>query len=341
MVEVHASAQLAPSDISRNSILALIVASIGGLSAPLFVTLSGWSMQHSLIKRKYKFGNKELVRHLVISRFSFLFICQFIVNIIASHVFDWNSPGILTLLAICTLLSVPLSKININTKLLLFLLLCLTPLCNNYFIEMRGDWNFLINVNTPIDFINRILFNGTYPLLPWATFFILGGIIRDSNSNLNKKMLICGIMISISFMFYSILFKKNWALTQGNAMLTFFPPSIGFIITANSTVLLLFIILKKYNSKFESMHLFQSFTKIGKLTLTIYLLHFIPLRILNDFNLDEWNLINSFVIIILFTFFWWPFSIIHDKWFNKYSLEALLRYILAKKNIPLTSVRDS
>ena len=42
MIEVHTSAQLAPSNISEESLIALIVASIGGLAAPLFVTLSGW-----------------------------------------------------------------------------------------------------------------------------------------------------------------------------------------------------------------------------------------------------------------------------------------------------------
>ena len=112
MVEVHTSAQLAPSNIPRDSVLALIVASIGGLAAPLFVTLSGWSMQHSLIQKKKKGGDYILISYWLITRFSFLFVCQFVVNLIANHVFNWNSPGILTLLAICTLIGIPLSKIK-------------------------------------------------------------------------------------------------------------------------------------------------------------------------------------------------------------------------------------
>mgnify|MGYP001177578753 FL=1 len=341
MVEVHTSAQLAPSNIPRDSVLALIAASIGGLAAPLFVTLSGWSMQHSLIQKKRMKGDYSLISYWLITRFSFLFVCQFVVNLIANHVFNWNTPGILTLLAICTLIGIPLSKIKMKSKLLLFLLLCITPLCNNFFFEMRGDWEFLINVNSPIDFFERILINGTYPLFPWAAFFVLGSILRDSNTLLNKKMLFCGLMLSSSFIFYSIIFEEVWALTQGNALLTFFPASIGFIITANSVVLILFMLFKKFNSKFESSVTAHGFAKIGKLTLTIYLLHFIPLRIFNDLSLGELNLSTAFGITILFTLCWWPFSIIHEKWFKKYSLESLIRYILAKKNIQPTIVRDS
>ena len=51
MIEVHTSAQLAPTNISDDSLIVLIVASIGGLAAPLFITLSGWGVQHSLFQK--------------------------------------------------------------------------------------------------------------------------------------------------------------------------------------------------------------------------------------------------------------------------------------------------
>ena len=42
MIMVHAAATWAPADASTTSLLALIVASLGGLAAPLFVTVGGW-----------------------------------------------------------------------------------------------------------------------------------------------------------------------------------------------------------------------------------------------------------------------------------------------------------
>ena len=42
MIMVHAAATWAPTDASTTSLLALIVASLGGLAAPLVVTVGGW-----------------------------------------------------------------------------------------------------------------------------------------------------------------------------------------------------------------------------------------------------------------------------------------------------------
>ena len=74
MIEVHTSAQLAPSNIAKDSFLAIIVASIGGLAAPLFVTISGWGTQFSLNKKRFKSESENSILKWVIIRFSFLMI---------------------------------------------------------------------------------------------------------------------------------------------------------------------------------------------------------------------------------------------------------------------------
>jgi len=341
MIEVHTSAQLSPSNVSGDSLIALIAASIGGLAAPLFVTLSGWGVQHSLVKNVTNGVLKKSIMYWAISRCLFLLICQFIVNFIANHVFNWYTPGILSLLAICSLLSIPISKIKIKHKLLFMLFVCLTPIINTYFLNMNGDWNFIITANSPLEWFERLLFNGTYPLFPWATFFLLGGILRDSKDLLNKKIMGIGVLFSSSYIVYSLFTNNTWAATNGDAILTFFPASIPFIITANTTVLIFFIFFGKYEKVLKKSNLANQFTKIGGLSLTIYMLHFIPLRILDEFNLNDWGLFESTIITLCFTFVWWPLSMVHNKYFKNYSFESLLRFISAKKNIPNTSVREA
>ena len=341
MVEVHTSAQIAPSNIPKDSFLAILVASIGGLAAPLFITISGWGTQFSLNKKGFKSESKNSILKWVIIRFSFLMICQLIVNIIAGHVFNWYTPGILSLLAFCTLLSIPLSKLSMRLKIIIFSILCITPLINSQIFDMNGNWSFLISVNSPIEWFKRLFFNGTYPLFPWAAFFVLGGIITDSKEKLKIRLGGLGITLSLSLIIYSIVAKIEWAATQNDALLTFFPASIGFIITASTTVLLFFIVLEKFNSKLKDIRPIKGFTKIGNLSLSIYLIHFIPLRIIDELNFNEWNLTEATIITLLFTFMWWPLSIIHHKWARKWSFETLLKHILAKKNIPSTSVRES
>ena len=340
MIEVHTSAQLAPTNISDDSLIVLIVASIGGLAAPLFITLSGWGVQHSLFQKTINLTAKNSLLYWAISRCLFLLFCQLIVNLIANHVFNWYSPGVLSLLAICTILSIPLSKTKLKIRVFLFILMFLTPLVNSYYFEINGSWDFLITSNSPYEWFERILFNGTYPLFPWAAFFLLGGILREGNDSLNNKMIGFGVFISSSFILYSIITNRQWALTQGDALLTFFPASVAFIITASTTVLLLFLVLKKYEGTLQKIKLVEQFSKIGKLSLTIYLLHFIPLRILEELALNNWSLLQAGIITLIFTFIWIPLSLIHDKWMKKYSFESLLRYILAKKDIPSIYVSE-
>ena len=52
MVMVHAAATWNPSNASQTSTLAYIVAGLGGLAAPLFVTIFGWGMYKSNSPRK-------------------------------------------------------------------------------------------------------------------------------------------------------------------------------------------------------------------------------------------------------------------------------------------------
>ena len=42
MVMVHAAATWAPSEASTTSLFAIVIAGLGGLAAPLFVTVGGW-----------------------------------------------------------------------------------------------------------------------------------------------------------------------------------------------------------------------------------------------------------------------------------------------------------
>ena len=94
MVMVHAAATWTPSEVSRTSLLAFIISGLGGLAAPLFVTIGGWGMARShLTKRK------------ILIRSGFLFSCQILVNLAAPHLFEPFTPGVLSLFAITILLS--------------------------------------------------------------------------------------------------------------------------------------------------------------------------------------------------------------------------------------------
>jgi len=94
MIMVHGAATWAPLNASTTSLLAIVVASLGGLVAPLFVTVGGWvTVQSAWTIRK------------AFIRFTFLMMAQFLVNITAPHLFDPFTPGVLSLFAILYLLA--------------------------------------------------------------------------------------------------------------------------------------------------------------------------------------------------------------------------------------------
>ena len=94
MVMVHAAATWAPSEASTTSLFAIIIAGLGGLAAPLFVTVGGWvTVQSTWTLRK------------AIVRFVFLIMAQILVNACAPHRFEIFTPGILSLFAVLYLLA--------------------------------------------------------------------------------------------------------------------------------------------------------------------------------------------------------------------------------------------
>ena len=106
MVMVHSAATWAPSDASTTNVLALVIAGLGGLAAPLFVTVGGWVTVQS---------NWTLRKALI--RFTFLYAAQIAVNISASQRFDLYSPGVLTLFALLYLTAPLWVRISQNLQL--------------------------------------------------------------------------------------------------------------------------------------------------------------------------------------------------------------------------------
>ena len=132
MIEVHTAATFQPTNVSIQHPLALLAAIIGGMAAPLFVAISGWGTHRSLIRRLND-EDGSIVNWILIRVFALLF-CQWVVNIIAFHLFDWHTPGVLSLLAICTLFYLCIVKNTIKTRLMIISMISLSPFLIDYLL---------------------------------------------------------------------------------------------------------------------------------------------------------------------------------------------------------------
>jgi surface polysaccharide O-acyltransferase-like enzyme len=307
MIMVHAAATWAPADASTTSLLALVVAGLGGLAAPLFVTVGGWvTVQSTWTIRK------------ALIRFIFLMIAQFLVNITASHLFEPFTPGVLSLFAILYLLA-PLWVRIARNSVAFGTTLALIGIINS--VLSPGDaslsWDDRIGTSGIDQILSHMLVTGTYPLFPWIFFSILGAGINIHTPSIRRLGLAStlGILLCTMFLYESVQTGIPFAQPRGEAVLTFFPANTPFLIGACTGVLIIWLLL-------ENRQPFRGLHHLGQLSLTLYLVHFIPIYIGSNLILT-WS--SAVPVVIVFTIVWWPLSVFWRTWFPTYSLEYALR----------------
>ncbi|MDP6639747.1 MAG: heparan-alpha-glucosaminide N-acetyltransferase domain-containing protein [Candidatus Poseidoniaceae archaeon] len=338
MVLVHAVATWTPRTISRTGILAMSISGLGGLAAPLFVTIAGWGMARS-----------KLTPRKVVVRSAFIFAAQFIVNISAPHLFEPFTPGVLSLFAITILLS-PIWLKAIRTKSrngvpawppILTILLFIPWITPESFGLPTWDWR--VHTPTPARAFSHLLLTGTYPLIPWLSFAILGAIIADNQHSITtlnnedkstKETRITSqvwlvISLGIAFFLLAIIESQRQgiplAMPAGYAVLTFFPANTPFLISAFAGVGILWQFTKNIPHS-------PALVALGQRSLTVYVLHFIPFALLHNID-EEYNIqaIGCILMVVTYTILWIPLAKLHANTIPNWSLEHLLRNFVHPK----------
>ena len=319
MVMVHAAATWQPAQTSTTGVLAFIVAGFGGLAAPIFIVLVGWGLARS----------RRDVRSILLKA-AILLISQVLVNIAGSHLFDPLTPGVLSLIAIIILSSVlwiPLTRIEYNNKPIWLIPIFIMIILPGIITPGRLTWSAMIFTPDFQTLLFHLLWDGTYPLFPWLVFAMIGARIHDL-SHIEKGMghlLSLGVILFLFWISIAYASGIQLAAPSGDAVMTFFPANLPFITTALTCVAIIWIIV----SKTEKSHGLDS---LGRVTLTFYLLHFIPLSLM--YKLDEtnnWSFTTSMMVTILYTLIWWPLAILQQEKCPKLSIEYLMTRVAKLK----------
>ena len=337
MVEVHTAAIIPPEGVTVGHPAAFFAAAFGGMAAPMFITISGWGIYKSGIA-KSKIINQEIKKWFrwIFTRVFVLSLCQIIINLLLNIErggrFYWQTPGVLTLLAIASLITPLLVRMDTRIRFVLFLLLMASPTLLGDYTGLDWSWGQRVGSNGYLEWIERLLWNGTYPAIPWLSYVFLGTLIYDFKDKVRVRdnMIITGLIITIISIFISIMDNKNWALTSGDALLTFFPANSLFIVVSSTMVILLMKILEGEEmsggkSRYEEKLAFLEST--GKLTLTIYVVHFAVLGLAAIImeNRPRLGFFESFILTIGHTIMWIPISNWHQRNIPNVSFESLLR----------------
>tara|TARA_B100001113_G_scaffold145066_1_gene118831 strand:+ start:13508 stop:14512 length:1005 start_codon:yes stop_codon:yes gene_type:complete len=306
MIMVHAAATWTPEGASTTSLFALIIAGLGGLAAPLFVTVGGWvTVQSTWTLQK------------ALTRFAFLLLAQILVNLTAPHLFDPFTPGVLSLFAILYLIAPIWLRIAKNTA---FCCTVLFGICIINLVLLPGDsslgWNDRITSNG-FEVINHLVLTGTYPVFPWIFFSILGAGINIHSPSIKQlgSITSVGLIICITILLDALQKDVPFAQPSGEAALTFFPANTPFLIGAFTGVLTLWMALEHRNP-------YGKLNKLGQLSLSLYVIHFIPIYLGSGFTPD-W--MYAVPLVLLYTVLWWPIGVFHQERCAQYSLEYLLQ----------------
>lgn len=321
MVMVHAAATWNPYEQVQLTPLAYIVSGLGGLAAPLFVALFGWGLAMSTMTLRQR-----------LSQAGFLLVAQIAVNLTSPHLFNIFTPGVLSLMSMLTLILPPLfTRINIADIRVFTSLVGITFAAQLLLTESLGTgiWSDHIDDGSLGIIFSNLLLTGTYPLFPWFIFALLGATISQQQTTpgyslvgtANVKIaVVTGIVFCLATFVYSQVNDLLWAHPTSNAMLTFFPANPSFLVAGMTGVLLLWLIIQRFE--------FPFLNSTGKLSLTIYLVHFIPLTLMRDLSAThQWGLQMSTVAVLLYTVAWIPLAALWLRYCPRASAETLLRAI--------------
>ena len=319
MVMVHAAATWNPHNSAQSTWIAYLVAGLGGLAAPLFVTIFGWGLVRS---KSTTNGN--------IIKATILLLLQLLVNLFSPHLFEPLTPGILSLFALLILIK-PLivNMANNNISFLVFsisilLIYVLSSLIYN--IQGTNDWDFRVSTNNLTILVSHLFLTGTYPLFPWITFAVVGAFLGSSITEGGKTLprnntTLLLIIIGMSYCLVSLILANEegsiWAHPTKGAYLNFFPANIGFMIGSMTGVLIFWLIIQELQ--------ISVFEYCGRLSLTIYVLHFIPLTLFSNIENERyWSVMEASLAVVIYTTAWLLFAFVWNR-LQWLTIEALIR----------------
>lgn len=337
MVEVHTAAIIPPAGMSVGDPAAFVAAAFGGMAAPLFVMISGWAIYMSASRRMMGgLTSADEWASWMVPRVALLASCQLLVNLLLNTDrggrFEVHTPGVLTLLAIAALLAPVLVRLGMEIRIFLMLVMISSPMIMGDVSGTNWSWWDRVASDGMSEWLSRLLWNGTYPAVPWMFYVLLGTLVYDLSDSprTRERIIAIGLIATIITLLISVREKVPWALTEGDAVLTFFPASSSFLVVSGFFALLAHRILEGEESSggepFGGDKL--SFLEpLGRITLTVYVAHFAVLGLVAYAMQGEprLELVPAFAVTIGHTLMWIPLAKAHQELIPEISFEGLLR----------------
>ena len=262
-----------------------------------------------------------------------LFLFQIVVNLLF-HVdrggsFNTETPGVLTLFAASSLIIPLVIGRGVTGRAAIMILLVICPTLFSGHIGSDMTWTERIASDGIAEWFERLLLNGTYPLMPWFSYVLLGGLLAEigESSGVARASVGFGMMFTLLTIVFSLNQDVHWALTEGSAILTFFPASTAFIIVSMSIVVLVKILLSRVEevSGSEASPILGLLESAG-MSPTVYVGHFVILGLfVAYYRGGDFALLGSLVVTLIHAMAWIPIASYYQGKFGPYSPEGMIR----------------
>jgi uncharacterized membrane protein len=260
------------------------------LAAPLFIFLSGYSFALSRAGLK---------------RSGYLLASALFVDVFIWKIFPFQTFDVLYLISFACFINALVKKFGAVTKVvisvaIIFIYATSFVLLNYRFDNgeiLLSDHKSLGALSVPFVSIRRFLFDGWFPVFPWAALPLMGSVVAERKEFLFRFMKSFFYAITSAFVAVFVIFSLTTINTperEGYVEL-FYPPSAlyGILIVGFISILLYLVDKLQYQSLFIRL-----FCVLGRKSLFVYILHCAVL----SFIAEQYISPGSFAFLFVWSF---------------------------------------
>ncbi len=243
----------------------------GSFAAPLFILISGMMVAITAQTKGHDW-KYFLIRGLLIVAVGA------VIDVVMWNILPFTTVDVLYLIGISLPIAYFFSRLNKYFQWLIVIIIFLaTPVLQNIFgysdypteFFLTGQQTIIVENQTSI--FNHWLVDGWFPIFPWLGFSLFGVILanlRLKYKKFEKNVLLSGVGILILGGIIWYFFPGKF-LTRAGYSEVFYPPTIGYIISAIGLILTLFSIVD-YRPAFI---IYRPLQALGESALFMYIFH--------------------------------------------------------------------
>lgn len=247
----------------------------GSFAAPLFILISGMMVAYTARTEGHN------LRHFSV-RGAKVILVGVLVDLTIWRIYPFTTVDVLYLIGV----SIPLAYLFLRLRpaiqwVIIIAILAATPLLQialgyaDYPTEFNllGQQTFI--VSNQMGVLNHWLVDGWFPVFPWLGFSFLGATLANIRWSSNSKdsfggtgFLVAGLGLLVVGILVWLIFPGSLLVRAGYSEL-FYPPSIGYALTAIGLIVVLFTLVGWTSSS----AICKPLSVVGESSLFIYVLH--------------------------------------------------------------------